>query len=36
LGNAAPINRPGNRQVVVPIKDLFLADAFTALLEQFD
>jgi hypothetical protein len=30
LGHAAAIDRPGNRQVVVPINDLFLAGAFAA------
>jgi hypothetical protein len=34
LGNAASIDCPGNRQVVVPVNDLFLAGAFAALLEQ--
>jgi hypothetical protein len=34
LGNAASIDRSGDRQVVVPINDLFLAGAFAALLEQ--
>jgi hypothetical protein len=36
LGNAAAIDRPGNRQVVMPINDLLLAGAFAALFEQFD
>ena len=36
LRNAASIDRSGNRQVVVPVNDLFLAGAFAALLEQLD
>jgi hypothetical protein len=36
LLNAAPVDRAGNGQVVVPIEDLILAGAFAALLEQFD
>jgi hypothetical protein len=36
LGNAAAIDRPGNRQVVMPINDLLLAGAFAAHFEQFD
>ena len=36
LGNAASIDRPGNRQVVMPVDDLFLVGAFVALLEQLN
>jgi hypothetical protein len=36
LGNAASIDRPGNRQVVMSVDDLFLAGAFAALLEQLN
>jgi hypothetical protein len=36
LGNAASIDRPGNRQVVMPVNDLLLPSAFAALFEQLD
>jgi hypothetical protein len=36
LGNAASVDRPGDRQVVVPINDLLLAGAFAALFKQLD
>jgi hypothetical protein len=36
LGNAAAIDRAGDRQVIVPINDLFVASVVGAFPEQLD
>jgi hypothetical protein len=36
LGNSASINCTSDRQIIVPVNDLFLAGAFAALFEQLD
>jgi hypothetical protein len=36
LGHPAAIDRPGNREVVVPVNNLLLTSAFAALFKQLD
>jgi hypothetical protein len=36
LGNSAPIDRAGDRQVIMAVNDLFPAGTFAALSKQLD
>jgi hypothetical protein len=36
LRNPTSVDRPSDRQIVMPVNDLFLAGVMFAFLEQFD